>query len=479
MKVLLKIVKWIVISLVLLTVLAVVGLYGFLKYGLTGTVQQYVLPEVLTQAGVETELEHVELDLFKGAFSVKGLKIKNPAGFVEPDMMTVDQADVMVRLQSLLKQDPIEVQWIKLHGAKLHVVRNREKVINIQQLQTELAAKLPPSNAEPSEPTDASQPMESTEGGVAESPAVSEQQPLPALVLKSLEADLVVDYVDQSERAPVKQGELTVNLRGRNLATATVTDIPWGELYLISNIKADRYGFPINLNLLVAPFDTPETLSFDLKGAPFEMDASLVNKSIKKLGIESEKVRLDVDVKARNGVFVQPDSVVGTELKGVKLDKSVAGIELTASALKFKLPVFGTVMKPVIDWKDSINKVVLANRSVLVKEVGAQFIDKAVKSKDKAGIQALGQMLGLDLGLTPSEEIIETPKTESSAKDAASEVFVPDAIPEPESATEPAKELSTEDKVIGGVLRVLEESKKDGGDATSSALKEVLNIFGN
>lgn len=469
MKVLLKIIKWILILLVVLTVLAAGGLYGFLKYGLTGTVQQHVLPEVLTQTGVDAELDHVDLDLFKGAFNLKGLRIKNPAGFVEPDLMTVDSMEVMVRLKSLLTQNPIEVQRIKLQGAKLHIIRNREKALNVQQMQAELAEKIPaqPAELDVSETGPAPEREPGTMPKPGPEPVPAEPMPLPAVVLKALEADLYVDYVDQSDKAPIEQGVITLNVRGRNLATAAVKDIPWGELYLISTISVDGRSFPANFNLLVAPFDQPETLSFDLKGAPFEMDAALVNQHIKELGLESEKVRLEVDVKAREGVIVEPDSVIGTELKGVQLDKSVAGVELSASALKFKLPVSGTVMKPVIDWQDAVQKVVNENQAVLLKEVGSQLLDKAVKPGEKAGIQALAKEFGFDLGLspadTPAEQETETPQTED----------------EPVNTNDPDKELSTEEKVLGGVLRVLEESEKDEGEPESKAIEEVLKIFGN
>lgn len=471
MKVVLKIIKWLLILLIVLSVVAVGGLYGTLKYGLTGLVQQYVLPEVLTQTGMDAEVDHVELDLFKGMFDIKGLRVKNPAGFVEPNLMTVDNAEGMVQLKSLLKRDPIEVQRIKLQGAKLHIIRNREKVINLQQLQTELAQKLPQQPVEVEVPEaeavpEAAQPEEMPEPTVAEAPAeaVTPPMPLPAVVLKALEADLAADYVDYADRALVKQGAVTVSVRGRNLATATVKDIPWGELYLISNINLDGHEFPANFNALIAPFDTPETLSFDLQGAPFEMDAALVNKMIKEVGIESEKVRLEVKLKARDGLIVEPDSVVGTELKGVTLDESVAGVALSTSSLKFFVPVSGTVMNPIVHWESALTGVLLDNRKVLMKEVGNQLIDKAIKPEEKAGIQALGKALGIDLGLTdeekPAEETATTPKEE------------------PQTQTEPEKEQTTEQKVLGGALRVLEESQKGDGEPEAKAVQEVLKIFG-
>lgn len=469
MKVLLKIIKWVVVLLVVLLLLTLGGLYGFLKYGLTGTVQQHVLPEVLAQTGLDAELEHVDLDLFNGTFNLKGLRVKNPAGFVEPDLMTLDNAEVMVRLKSLLTQDPIEVQRIKLQGAKLHVIRNREKMINVMELQTELTAKMPPKPAQVEMPQaervpDAPAPERVPEPPVADAPVPS--MPLPAIMLKALEADLVVDYIDNSEQAPVEQGQVAVNVRGRNLSAATADGTPWGELYLMCEIQADGHGFPANFNLLIAPFHSPETLSFDLKGAPFEMDAELVNHSIKELGLESDKVRLEVNVKAREGVIVVPDSVIGTELKGVTLDKSVAGTELSASALKFFVPVSGTVLAPVVDWQAAIGNVVAENRKVLMKEVGNQLLDKAIKPEEKAGIQALGKALGFDLGLGSDNTTEEVKSTESVEK------------VEPEKQTEPEEEQTDEQKVLSGVLRVLEESKKEDGEPESTALEEVLKIFG-
>jgi hypothetical protein len=450
MKVLFKILKWFVIVALLLIVLVIGGLYGFLKHGLTRTVQQHVLPVVLEQTGLDAELDFVSLDLFKGVFDISGIRVKNPAGFAEPNLLELESAAVSVQLKSLLALDPLVVQRIKLQGAKLHVVRNREKVINLHQIQQEL--KLPAAQVPEGRPAEAA-PAEV----VPAEPLGS--MPLLALVLRALEADVTVDYVDHSEEPIVETGELTLNLRGRNLATATAGDVPWGELYLMAKVMVNDHSFPINFNMLLAPYDSPETLSFDLKGVPFEVDGSLINKAIDKLGVASKKVWLEVDVKARKGVFVVPDSVIGTELKGATLDKSVAGVELTASSLKFELPVSGSVMKPVIDWKSSLNSVIKQNQKVLLKEMGGQLINKAVREKDKAGIQSLGAALGLNLGLT------ETPA--EPAKEA-----------EPEkTATEPEKEQSTEEKVLGGVLRVLEQHDKEDGEPEAQAVEEVLKLF--
>jgi hypothetical protein len=459
MKVLFKILKWFVAVLLLLAVLMVGGLYGFLKHGLTGTVQQYVLPAVLEQTGLDAELDHVSLDLFKGVFDISGVRVKNPAGFAESNLLEVESAAVAVQLKSLLGRDPIVVQRIKLQGAQLHVVRNREKVINLQQIQQELKLPVAKGSSLPEQvKVPENQPaMETPPEAVPAVPATP--MPLPALVLRALEADVTVDYADHSEEPIVETGALALNLRGRNLATATAGDVPWGELYLMATVKVNGHEFPVNFNMLLAPYESPETLSFDLKGVPFEVDGSWISKAIDKLGVASKKVWLEVDVKAREGVFVVPDSVIGTELKGATLDKSVAGVELTASSLKFELPVSGTVMQPVIDWQGSLNSVIKQNQKVLLKEMGGQLLDKAIREKDKAGIQSLGAALGLNLGLT-----------EAPAE--------PTAKVEPEkTVTAPEKEETTEKQILGGVLRVLEQHDKEDGEPEAQAVEEVLKLF--
>ena len=450
MSIFFKVLKGLLISVFVLLLVAIIGVWGFLKYGLTGTIQQLVLPEVSSQAGIDAELEHAELDIFRGALLIRDLRVKNPAGFAEPDLMVAEEVEALVNFKSLFAMRHIEIQTLRLQGAKVHVVRNSEKAFNVLKIQSELLERMP----ELAEKSEVSQNVEQKKAEASEPSAL----PMLPVLVKSLEFDFVADYVDHSESAFFEKGHIKLGLRGRNLSTVGVADVPWGELYLTGDLALDEYGFPVNFNLLVAPFESPESLSFDLKGAPFEVDSGILSKAIGKLDVTSESLRLDVDVKARDGEFLVPDSVIGTELIGVTLDKSVAGVELSASSLAFKVPVSGTVLKPVVDWRRRLIRLLRIIIRFWLKRL-VRLLDKAVRDEDKSGIQALGKAFGFDLNLKSEEKV--------------------DSGKEPEKTETPKEELSTEEKAVGGALRILEESQKEDGDVEKKAVEELFKLFGN
>ncbi len=463
MKGLFKFFKGVLIFLIIAVLAVLGGVWGFLKYGLTGTVQKHVLPEVSSQTGLDAELAHAELDIFRGSFLVKDLRVKNPSGFAEPDLMVAEKVEAIVDLKAALFKKQIEINSVKLNGAQVHVIRNSDKVYNVLKVKDELAKRFPEAPQSGSETTAKTEPE-------SEKTAATSEVPMLPVWLKSLEFDFLADYVDHSENPYIENGHVKLSLRGRNISTVGIKDVPWGEIYLTGEFAADKYGFPVNFNMLIAPISSPDLLSFDLKGAPFEVDSGLLNKAIDKLGVASKKIRLDVDVKARDGVFVDPDSVIGTELQGVTLDKSVAGVELSASSLSFKVPVSGTVMKPVVDWQDAVKKMISDNRRVLVQEVGASLLNKAVKDEDKSGIQALGKALGLEVNLQSDAE-------KEAAKNEAKELTDSAKADSSTDKAETKEELSTEKKAIGGAIRVLQESQKEDGDVKGSAVNEIFKLF--
>ncbi len=63
--------------------------------------------------GTACEVEEVDVSLLGGSVGVRGLAIKNPAGYPQADMFALASADVAVRIRSLWNQ-PVQVRTLEI-----------------------------------------------------------------------------------------------------------------------------------------------------------------------------------------------------------------------------------------------------------------------------------------------------------------------------------------------------------------------------
>ena len=73
--------------------------------------------------GVETELDSLRLGLVSGKLGLSGLRVANPEGFESPHFLSLDRADVHVRLRSLI-HDPVDVPLLSVSGLEMSLERS-------------------------------------------------------------------------------------------------------------------------------------------------------------------------------------------------------------------------------------------------------------------------------------------------------------------------------------------------------------------
>ena len=144
MRILLKLVKFIVIVLVV----GLVALRLFLS-PLVRTVVNSVLPEAL---GTEAHLENVEFGLLTGYTGLGGLRIGQPKGFdqEDKDLLRVGSFEAKVNPMTL-RQGTLVVERLEVKDLYVHVIRDAEGRMNVEQLG---AAEKPPAEAEPAPPAE-------------------------------------------------------------------------------------------------------------------------------------------------------------------------------------------------------------------------------------------------------------------------------------------------------------------------------------
>ena len=141
-----RVVKWTFLVLLLL----IVAGGALLWVNLNRIVEHTVETQASTQLNLRTELDGAALSVFGGEVNLDDLRIASPEGFQAPQMFTLDNVDVNVKLGEL-RGDPVRVQSITLDKPKL-VVERVGNTFNFKR-----AMELMPK--QPETPPDQSQPL--------------------------------------------------------------------------------------------------------------------------------------------------------------------------------------------------------------------------------------------------------------------------------------------------------------------------------
>jgi hypothetical protein len=140
-----RVIKWTFVVLLLL----VVGGGALLWINLNKIVERTVETQATAQLNLQTELAGARLSVFGGEVNLDDLKIASPQGFQAPQMFTLDNADVNVKIREL-RQDPVRVQSITLDRPRL-VIERTGNTFNFKRAM-ELMPKQPEKPADQSEP---------------------------------------------------------------------------------------------------------------------------------------------------------------------------------------------------------------------------------------------------------------------------------------------------------------------------------------
>jgi hypothetical protein len=138
-------VKWTVLIVLLLLIGGGVALW----LNLNGIVERTVEKQASAQLNLKTELDGARVSLFGGELNLDDLQIASPQGFSAPQMFSLANADVNVKLGEL-RGDPVRVQKVTLNRPQL-VIERTGNSFNFKRAM-ELMPKTPEKPADQSEP---------------------------------------------------------------------------------------------------------------------------------------------------------------------------------------------------------------------------------------------------------------------------------------------------------------------------------------
>ena len=140
-----RIIKWTFLIILLL----LIGGGIFVWLNLNGIIERTVESQATAQLNLNTELEGARLSVFGGELNLDDLRIASPQGFTAPQMFSLDNADVNVKLGEL-RGDPVRVQKVTLNRPQL-VIERTGNAFNFKRAM-ELMPQTPQKPADQAEP---------------------------------------------------------------------------------------------------------------------------------------------------------------------------------------------------------------------------------------------------------------------------------------------------------------------------------------
>ena len=135
-----------------LIVLIAIGIGGYYVYSNLDELVEQAIEQVGSDAvGAAVRVDRVELDLEAGRASIFGLSVANPMGYEGTNAFTLAELTVDIDLESLVDQDPIVLDKIRIEAPVVFYEANAEGKSNLEVLADNASSASRTSDAETSD----------------------------------------------------------------------------------------------------------------------------------------------------------------------------------------------------------------------------------------------------------------------------------------------------------------------------------------
>ena len=277
-----KIFKIIVITVLVLTVVTVIGLFIFLKTLDINHFKAKITEQISNALGRDVGIRHMAftLSLRKGlALSIDGLSIKDDPAFSNENFFEVEHVFLGVNVLSFLKSKQISVSGIQIRSPKVILIRNEEGEWNVQKFEKRSSSPHPETSSQPA--------------GSSDEDKGSVLYKLPVLLINSLimENGMLV-YVDRFLQPAVKAEVSQVDLKILNFSLLHPAD-----LLIAAAVFSDQQNFKATGKVQIDPRNHQGRLD----DAKIHFDLGQV--SLDRLAMVSSSLKILDMVETLKGVF--------------------------------------------------------------------------------------------------------------------------------------------------------------------------------
>ena len=189
----------------LIAIVILLGLGAGLWYLANNSLNPFIKAQIESlgsqYTGQLVRVKQVDIQLTKGAGSIKGLTISNPEGFKQPNAISLEDITLDINLKSLTKE-PIIIDQIKIIDPQAFVEITAQGKTNFNQIIDQINKNLPKSSKDP-------QPETST---TAEEPKVRVEQ----LIISGVALSLDLSQLGNKEHKLTLQDIQLSNIGGKD-----------------------------------------------------------------------------------------------------------------------------------------------------------------------------------------------------------------------------------------------------------------------
>lgn len=352
----------------------------FFQTRLTYLLDRTLVPRLHELYGVDISIADTHMNFLGGSMSVGEFAIANPQPFEEPHLLRVRNTDADLDVLALLR-GVIQVAGSHVEEARMVVVHHKNNTVNLFALNKPERGAPAPSTAE------------ETMGPAAKRTPVQ----LPRILLRDFTVESVLEYVDHYVSEQPLKLAFRLRVEADNVATFERTTPFWGTVAVNGHLDGDPDAFVTRLQASVAPLVDPERPSFDLRGSVAEIEGSQIDAALRQADMDCDRADMRVDVKCRNGTFVEPDSVIAITLRNVSLRGSLArrmkGFPIPRD-LTVTAPIGGDISAPKIRRHDIWRQSLLDNLADNSEQILRAFnIDAESGEQLGKALKAIGDIL--------------------------------------------------------------------------------------
>jgi len=334
--------KKVIITLVVLAAL-IIGLQSFFAYGLTRYMRKLAQPALKELLNLDVKINRVSLNLLRGAVCIHGIRISNPTGFHEPDLVTIRRFSLDIGVVPLLLHQTIVIEEVDIKDAVLFVIRNKDGQINIRNVRDTFQFAVANTSSRAIARGHAKDKAHGT---------IAERLKSAGVKVDKIRINSLINYVDHY--FPEEPFELGVKLdiRFKDIVNYCASDVMSGTINLHGNILIDKTKSAFEVTGRITPVHDPNQMSFVLSGSIQPISLKAFKPFLAKYGIEDGSASGTINLLCDKGVFDSDKSAINLRLDNIFLktpkQMNMQPIRLMESSL-ITVPVGGTLMNPRVD----------------------------------------------------------------------------------------------------------------------------------
>ncbi len=346
-----KTIKTLVGILAIVFFVLVMGLQVFLSQGLTGSLQNRVLPLIRARTGLDASVDRVSANPLAGSFTLHGVHIANPPGFEETDVFFLPRGSVTIGLLDMLKGGASGIRRVRASDGRLTVVRNSNGAFNVRELWRAFQRA-----------SVANQPAAATPSGDDGEASSSGRS---GFRVNDFRAKLLARYVDHvlQPTAPVRLS-VHLDVRLRNIVNQGPSDILSGAVSARGVMTGKDERGVIQMHGMVGPIDNPARLSFVASAKIEDLSVGFLRSLAAEQDLKLGWVSGSVNLQCAGGVFNPEKSGLrltfhDTGFTG-QMKEKMQGLE-KLDRFTVIAPIGGTLTDPHVDVQGAIQQAMLSD----------------------------------------------------------------------------------------------------------------------